>query len=198
MIDAETCRPLRHAAVDIWHCDASGVYSGYDAAGPGGGGPPPTDAPTGPPPSGGPGGGGGGHAEPTNDLTFLRGSQFTDRHGIAHFRTVFPGWYPGRCVHIHVKVHVGGTLTDDGYEGGNTAHTGQLFFAEEAVLASAEVEPYVSNTARRVTLDEDGIYPGGGAQGGLLHLHYRPGHIARGVRGHLTLGVDPEADSTGE
>jgi protocatechuate 3,4-dioxygenase beta subunit len=28
VVDATTCRPIRNATVDIWHCDASGAYSG--------------------------------------------------------------------------------------------------------------------------------------------------------------------------
>jgi protocatechuate 3,4-dioxygenase beta subunit len=28
VVDSETCQPIRDAAVDIWHCDALGVYSG--------------------------------------------------------------------------------------------------------------------------------------------------------------------------
>ncbi|AUA12511.1 hypothetical protein CFP59_04653 [Streptomyces malaysiensis subsp. malaysiensis] len=58
-------------------------------------------------------------------------------------------------MHIHTKVHIGGKMTDAGYEGGHTCHTGQLFFAEEAVLASAEVAPYNTSTTERTTLDED-------------------------------------------
>ncbi|WP_369041884.1 intradiol ring-cleavage dioxygenase [Streptomyces sp. Midd1] len=201
VIDAETCRPVRNAAVDIWHCSALGVYSGYESMsnGDGGGGTPPTGepptgTPTGEPPTGGPGGpggGGGGHAEPTDDERYLRGTWRTDRHGRVTFRTVFPGWYQGRCVHIHVKVHVDGTWTDAGYEGGHTCHTGQLFFAEKAVLASAEVAPYSTNTTTRTTLDEDGIYPDNGHEGGLLYLAYDRKHIARGVRARLTMGVTP-------
>ncbi|MCX5559138.1 intradiol ring-cleavage dioxygenase [Streptomyces sp. NBC_00038] len=198
VIDAETCRPVRNAAVDIWHCSALGIYSGYEDMGNGGGGgTPPTDAPTGPPPTGGPGGPGG-HQEPTDDERYLRGTWRTDKRGYVTFRTVFPGWYRGRCVHIHVKVHVDGTWTDAGYEGGHTCHTGQLFFDEESVLASAEVEPYSTNTATRTTLDEDTIYPDNGAEGGLLHLKYDRRRIARGVRAQLTMGVAPEEshDST--
>ncbi|MFD7684758.1 intradiol ring-cleavage dioxygenase [Streptomyces sp. NPDC060187] len=201
VIDAETCRPVRNAAVDIWHCSALGVYSGYESMSNGGGGggtpptgEPPTGTPTGEPPTGGPGGpggGGGGHAEPTDDERYLRGTWRTDRHGHVTFRTVFPGWYQGRCVHIHVKVHVDGTWTDAGYEGGHTCHTGQLFFAEKAVLASAAVAPYSTNTTTRTTLDEDGIYPDNGHEGGLLYLGYDRKHIARGVRARLTMGVTP-------
>ncbi|MDX2548404.1 intradiol ring-cleavage dioxygenase [Streptomyces sp. WI04-05B] len=199
VIDAETCRPVRNAAVDIWHCSALGIYSGYEDMGNGGGGgggdtPPsgaPTDIPTGPPPSGGPGGPGG-HQEPTDDERYLRGTWRTDRHGQVTFRTVFPGWYRGRCVHIHVKVHVDGTWTDAGYEGGHTCHTGQLFFDEESVLLSAEVAPYSTNTATRTTLDEDTIYPDNGAEGGLLRLRYRKRDIGRGVLAELTMGVAPD------
>ncbi|MGI5456354.1 intradiol ring-cleavage dioxygenase [Streptomyces sp. CA-249302] len=210
VIDAETCRPVRNAAVDIWHCNATGIYSGYEAMGSGGGGgggpsgPPPsgtptdtptatpTDTPTGPPP-----GGGGGHQEPTDDERYLRGTWRTDRHGHVGFRTVFPGWYQGRCVHIHVKVHVDGEWTDAGYEGGHACHTGQLFFDEKSVLASADVEPYASNTTTRTTLDEDTIYPDNGHEGGLLYLKYDRRHIARGVHAHLTLGVAPDETNDG-
>ncbi|MHC3470165.1 intradiol ring-cleavage dioxygenase [Streptomyces sp. 7R007] len=202
VIDAETCRPLRDAAVDIWHCNASGVYSGYEEMGSGGGGgtPPtgaPTDAPTGTPTGSPPPGGGGGHQEPTDDKRYLRGTWRTDRHGYVAFRTVFPGWYQGRCVHIHVKVHVDGAWTDAGYEGGHTCHTGQLFFDETSVLLSADVEPYASNTTPRTTLDEDTIYPGNGHEGGLLHLSYDRHRIARGVQAHLTLGVSPDETHDG-
>ncbi|MEU6588603.1 intradiol ring-cleavage dioxygenase [Streptomyces sp. NPDC046881] len=208
VIDAETCKPLRDAAVDIWHCNAVGVYSGYEASGSGGGGgggPAPTGAPTGTPtgtptgapPSGGPGGGGGGHQEPTDDSRYLRGTWRTDKRGYVTFRTVFPGWYQGRCVHIHVKVHVDGAWTDAGYEGGHTCHTGQLFFDEKAVLLTEDVEPYSTNTTTRTTLDEDTIYPDNGPAGGLLYLTYDRRHIARGVRAHLTLGVAPDETHDG-
>ncbi|MFD7880502.1 intradiol ring-cleavage dioxygenase [Streptomyces sp. NPDC059766] len=203
VIDSETCRPVRNAAVDIWHCDASGVYSGYESQGSGGGGPaptgePPTGTPTGAPPSGGPGGNPGGHQEPTDDTRYLRGTWRTDRSGHVTFRTVFPGWYRGRCVHIHVKVHVDGEWTAAGYEGGHTCHTGQFFFAEEAVLASAEVAPYSTNTTERTTLTEDTIYDQSGTTGGLLKLRYDKKHIARGVRGSITVGVDPDATHDGQ
>ncbi|MCL6734700.1 intradiol ring-cleavage dioxygenase [Streptomyces neyagawaensis] len=206
VIDSESCAPIRDAAVDIWHCDALGLYSGYESFSEGGGTAPtdapsgtpsdaPSGAPTGEPPSGG--GGGGGHEEPTSDTRYLRGTWKTDKKGFVTFRTVFPGWYRGRCVHVHTKVHVNGEWTDAGYEGGTTCHTGQFFFDEEAVLASAEVEPYSTSTTERTTLDEDTIYDGSGTQGGLLKLKYRKNDIAKGVTGTITVGVDPDATHTG-
>ncbi|WP_210585325.1 intradiol ring-cleavage dioxygenase [Streptomyces sp. GESEQ-35] len=205
VIDAENCKPLKNVAVDIWHCDALGIYSGYEDSSTGGGGSAPTDAPsgtpTGEPPSGAPSGGtggGGGHQEPTDDERYLRGTWKTDKQGIVTFKTVFPGWYQGRCVHIHTKVHVDGTWTDAGYEGGHTCHTGQFFFDEESVLASAEVEPYSTSTTERTTLTEDTIYDQSGTTGGLLKLKYNKKNIAKGVIGTITMGVAPDEthDST--
>ncbi|MFJ3086748.1 intradiol ring-cleavage dioxygenase [Streptomyces sp. NPDC086838] len=200
VVDNATCRPIRNSAIEIWHCDASGVYSGYTQNGNGGGGgtppgPPPTGTPTTPPD--GPGGPGG-HAPPTDDLTWLRGIQMTDAQGFVTFRTVFPGWYAGRAVHIHTKVHTGGSRTSDGYTGGRTCHTGQFYFPEEAVNATSNTEPYSANTITRITLDNDSIYPGTGTQGGLLNLNYDKKHIERGVIGHITMAVDPNATHDGQ
>ncbi|WP_406317275.1 intradiol ring-cleavage dioxygenase [Streptomyces sp. NBC_00118] len=207
VIDAETCKPLRNAAVDIWHCDALGIYSGYESLSTGGGGTPPSGAPSGAPtdqPSGTPtgappgGGGGGGHEEPTDDERYLRGTWKTDRHGGVEFKTIFPGWYRGRAVHIHTKVHVDGKWTDAGYEGGHTCHTGQFFFEEAAVIASGKVAPYSTSTTERTTLTEDTIYDQSGTTGGLLKLTYGKGRIAKGVIGSITMAVAPDEthDST--
>jgi protocatechuate 3,4-dioxygenase beta subunit len=126
-----SCKPLPGAAVDLWHCDALGVYSGFTKTnlgpppggfpgGPGQGGPPPggpppngdpssqNGAPPPPPPGGGNFRGGGPPAmQPTDKLTFCRGIQFTDNDGNVHFRTIFPGFYQGRTNHIHFKVRMG-------------------------------------------------------------------------------------------
>ena len=69
------CAPLVGAIVDVWHCDAAGVYSdavdrGFNTVG----------------------------------KKFLRGYQVTDRNGVAKFTTIYPGWYPTRAVHIHFKI----------------------------------------------------------------------------------------------
>ncbi|WSQ10544.1 intradiol ring-cleavage dioxygenase [Streptomyces sp. NBC_01231] len=207
VIDSETCKPIRNAAVDIWHCDALGIYSGYESVSTGGGSAPtgapsgaPTGTPTGEPPSGRPSGGtggGGGHEEPTDDERYLRGTWKTDKQGQVTFKTIFPGWYQGRCVHIHTKVHVDGEWTDAGYEGGHACHTGQFFFDEESVLASAEVAPYSTSTTERTTLTEDHIYDQSGTQGGLLKLKYNKKNIARGVVGTITMGVVPDETNDG-
>jgi protocatechuate 3,4-dioxygenase beta subunit len=202
LIDSRTCKPIRNAAVEIWHCDALGVYSGYTAQGSGGGSggpipsgmPTPTDLPTGPPPGGG---GGGGHATPTDDLTYLRGMQITDRHGRVTFTSIVPGWYAGRAVHIHTKVHTEGTATATGYIGGHTCHTGQFYFAENLITRLNQYAPYNTNTTTRVTLDQDSIYPGTGSLGGLLTTNFHKHHLNQGVISGLTMSVDPTATGDG-
>src|SRR5216117_1087208 len=71
VVDASSCKPIKGAAVDIWHADAGGIYSGF--------------------------------GQGSGNRTFMRGIQRTDAKGIAVLQTVYPGWYTGRTVHIHVK-----------------------------------------------------------------------------------------------
>jgi protocatechuate 3,4-dioxygenase beta subunit len=41
----------------------------------------------------------------TAGQTFLRGMQTTDANGQVQFTSIYPGWYPGRLTHLHVKIH---------------------------------------------------------------------------------------------
>ena len=120
VVDASSCRPIRNAAVDIWHADAAGVYSGFGAG--------------------------------ASNRTFMRGIQRTNAKGLAQFRTVYPGWYQGRTVHIHVKVHVRS----------NVVHTGQLYFPDSMTDAVYRRAPYSSRGSRDVRNATDSIYRSGG------------------------------------
>jgi hypothetical protein len=139
VVDADSCEPIEAAAVDVWHCDATGEYSGVE--------------------------GGSG--------TFLRGIQMTDAAGAAEFRTIYPGWYPGRAVHIHLKVHLHG----------REAHTGQLFFDEATPAVVYEAEPYSDRPGPDVSNDDDGIF---GETGGVTIVAVTLGEP---LRGSVTLGV---------
>lgn len=74
-VSGGACSPLQGAEVEIWHCDAAGVYSGVNDPG-----------------------------FNTTGQKWLRGTQVTDASGKATFTTIYPGWYSGRAVHIHFKV----------------------------------------------------------------------------------------------
>jgi protocatechuate 3,4-dioxygenase beta subunit len=207
LVDTTTCAPLRGAALDIWHCDALGEYSGYTAQGVGGTGggtgPAPTASPTGTPtasPTGMPPGGG--HASPTDNLTFLRGVQLTGAAGVGEFETIYPGWYSGRAMHIHVKVHAGGKITRKAtYTGGHVAHTGQFYFPEGITEQVAKLDPYKANTVARLRNQDDSIFTAGHGSG-LLTLatsrrgpsQSRDGHShTPGFVATIVVGVNPAA-----
>jgi protocatechuate 3,4-dioxygenase beta subunit len=140
VVNASTCKAIKGAAVDIWHTDATGIYSGVQG----------------------------------NTGTFMRGIQPTDANGLAQFVTVYPGWYQGRAVHIHVKVHLGG----------NVVHTGQLFFPDTLTDAVYKAAPYNTRGARDTRNANDSIYVNGGKRS-LLAL----GRSGAGYVGAITMGV---------
>jgi protocatechuate 3,4-dioxygenase beta subunit len=149
VVNASTCKPLGDVAVEIWHADAGGTYSGFSQEG-------------------------------TAGKTYLRGTQVTDEQGLARFRTVYPGWYPGRAIHIHMKVHVDG----------HTLHTGQLFFNESVSDRVGRLSPYNRRSGTRMRNREDGIYRQAGS-GALLRLTRRKSSTIRaGLTGTITGGVD--------
>lgn len=128
-------RPATGAEVEIWHCDALGRYSGF---------PPPDssvavtsqDAPRG---------------EYLPEQTWLRGRHPTDDAGMVEFRTIFPGWYPGRTVHIHITVSAEeATLTS------------QLYFPEQITVEVLAMAPYHKHPDRDTTNTTDEIFPMGG------------------------------------
>ncbi len=88
----------------------------------------------------------------SGNRTFLRGVQRTGADGMAGFDTLYPGWYPGRTVHIHVKVHVRGSVV----------HTGQLFFADSVSDAVYRRAPYTKRPNRATRNADDAIFVNGG------------------------------------
>jgi protocatechuate 3,4-dioxygenase beta subunit len=142
VVDASTCRPIKGAAVDIWHADALGVYSGFGAE--------------------------------HRNRTAMRGAQRTDRTGLARFRSVYPGWYQGRTVHIHVKVHVAG----------NVVHTGQLYFPDRMTDKVFRRKPYSRRPRRSTRNATDFVFAQGGRRS-LLGLR----KVGSAYVGSITMGV---------
>lgn len=136
VIERGPCTPIVGARVDVWHADAGGVYSGYSGQG---------DQ----------------RNVVTKGDTYLRGTQATDASGVATFRSVFPGWYPGRTPHIHVKVFL-----DE-----KTVLTGQVYFADDlAARIYREREPYKSRPVPDTTNRTDFLFKNGMREGGGIVL----------------------------
>jgi protocatechuate 3,4-dioxygenase beta subunit len=123
-VNGSVCSPLKGAQIDIWHCDAMGLYS--DEA-----------------------------ANNTVGKKFLRGYQLTDDSGQVNFTTIYPGWYMGRTVHIHVKVR---TFSADGTQ--SYAFNSQLFFDDTLSDTIFSQSPYSARGQRDTTNATDMVFNG--------------------------------------
>jgi protocatechuate 3,4-dioxygenase beta subunit len=141
VVDASSCKLVKGAAVEIWHCDAGGVYSATGAEA---------------------------------GERFLRGIQRTDSKGLAIFRTLYPGWYQGRTVHIHTMVHIAG----------NVVHTGQLYFSDVITDVVYRRSPYDRRPNRTTRNAADSIYRNGGRRSTLRLAKNGAGYV-----GSITMGV---------
>jgi protocatechuate 3,4-dioxygenase beta subunit len=124
-----SCTPLAGAMVDVWHCDHLGIYS--DVRDP---------------------------SFDTSGQKFLRGYQVTDPQGVAHFKTIYPGWYQGRAVHIHFKIR-SAPEANPGFE-----FTSQIYFDEAINDRVFARQPYAAKSGTRVPNERDGIYRRGGRE----------------------------------
>jgi protocatechuate 3,4-dioxygenase beta subunit len=147
----DSCEPAQGAVVDIWHCNASGLYSDEAANG-------------------------------TSGSTWLRGYQETDAQGHVQFTTIYPGWYSGRTVHIHVRVRT--------FSGSSTTYnfTTQIFFAEETSSAVFATSPYSSRSGRDTTNEEDMIYQQE-VQAGNVLMPALSGSPSAGYSGTVGIGL---------
>ena len=132
IIDLDSCRPMANVRVDVWHADASGVYSGYA-------------------------GQGDDRSISTKGEKYLRGTQTTNAQGRVTFATVYPGWYPGRTPHIHIKAFLDHA----------TMLTGQAYFPDAtSARIYREVEPYKARPVADTSNDTDWLYQSGVKEGG--------------------------------
>lgn len=163
VVDSNTCKPIHNAAVDVWHCDAMGIYSGEPSEG-------------------------------SVGETYLRGIQLTDDNGQAEFATIYPGQYPGRTTHIHVKVHVGGQRGKGTYAGGHVSHTGQLFTSDRHDAEVFALTPYNRHHVELTPRGDDFIFLEQHGSSSELALAPADTRLARdGFAAKVTLGVDPGA-----
>ena len=148
------CIPFAGVRVDVWHCDATGEYS---------------DEPAGMGQSG------------TQGQTYLRGYQVSDASGRVTFKTIYPGWYPGRTIHIHLKAR---TFAGDGSRA--FEFTTQLYFDDavsDAVMAAA---PYNARGRRATRNANESIFVG---QTSARVVLARAADGARGYAATVTLGL---------
>ncbi len=146
---ASACTPLAGAMVDVWHCDASGEYSAVEEN----------------------------RRNPTAP-GFLRGFQITDANGEVRFTTIYPGAYPGRTVHIHVKIRSRSS------SGRASEFTSQLYFDDALTDRVYGHKAYADSRQARQRNNQDGLFQRGGRQL-MLSLNEQ----GDGYRGSFDFGV---------
>jgi protocatechuate 3,4-dioxygenase beta subunit len=162
IISSLTCKPLRHAAVDIWHCNAHGVYSDISS-------------------------------EETLGQTYLRGVQFTDKHGQVTFNTIFPGHYSGRTTHIHARIHISSGDYEGKLAGGHICHTGQMFPTDAVNAEVYKLTPYDTETATVVTHADDRVWTEQHGYESALKIAKLGHRLTKGLAASVTMAVNPNA-----
>jgi protocatechuate 3,4-dioxygenase beta subunit len=152
VVDA-SCTAIPGAKVEIWHADATGDYSAF------------TDN--------------GGGKDEGSGSTFMRGTQTADADGIVEFLTVYPGWYSGRAVHIHLRVHL-----DDG-----AVLTSQMFFDADYTASVYSGAPYDEFGLPDTSNEADNIAGDTKAEGTLLHTSAGDTAKGAGTLALLNLGI---------
>lgn len=191
VLDLATCEPLPNALVSFWHCNATGSYSSFT------------------------------HLSPntkfqtlldemnitdfeigkqdlhTDDTTFLRGMWPTGADGVMEMKTIFPGFYVERAIHIHTQVFTNWVLKENGtVANGNLVSTGQIFFDEELEAQIMALEPYASHTQINRTTNADdsqSIYTAATAGGynPIVNIVPMDGeNNENGMIGYITMGID--------
>ncbi len=157
-LSGSVCAPLTGAYVDIWHCDAKGIYSDESSYNPGGG----TGNVT------------------TTGQKFLRGYQITDENGQVQFTTIYPGWYAGRTIHIHMRVRTySGTTVLSNF-------VTQLF-CDDTISNTVLAQPAYSRTSARDTTNaRDMIYNVANNTRMLLAI---TGSVDSGYKATITVGA---------
>ncbi|KAL3445827.1 Intradiol ring-cleavage dioxygenase [Aspergillus insuetus] len=177
IVNSNTCEPEPEIYMDLWHCNATGVYSGVEASGNGNGG------------------------SDNLDATFLRGIQKSDDDGVVYFESVFPGHYTGRATHIHVLTHNADGLTElengtisDTYDT-HSSHIGQLFFDQDLITQVELLSPYADNTQQLTTNAEDSILAGEAEDIDPFMEYVLLGDsLSDGIFAWISVAIDPTVD----
>lgn len=166
-IDINTCEPAQGLFVDVWNCNATGVYSGVESG------------------------------QAGLNTTFLRGIQETDEDGVVAFETIFPGHYQGRATHTHLLTKSNVTVRDNGTtDGGAVTHIGQLFYPEDLITEVETFEPYNTNTVDRTTNDDDmwSITQADASYDPFPEFVYLGDSAADGILAWIQIGINASAD----
>jgi len=122
-----------------------------------------------------------------DESRFLRGVPITNQRGVVEFSSIYPGWYVGRAIHIHLNVHIGGAMARRYLFWRPFVASGQLFFPEEIT----EQKPCAKRLdVHRTMQEQDGIFSS--QQGSSSIVHLEKASSANGLVATVNMAIDPE------
>lgn len=149
-ITGQACQPLSNAYVDIWHANVPGLYSDEPAN----------------------------FIQSTDTMgqKYLRGFQITGNSGLVTFKTIYPGWYASRTIHIHVKVRLYSSAGDKTMEADC-----QAYFDDHMNDAVMALPAYGARGPRSIPKNtNDQVYNGTGPGSGIDNVGLPVGQVAPG------------------
>ncbi|KAF7553689.1 hypothetical protein G7Z17_g3422 [Cylindrodendrum hubeiense] len=176
-VDVTDCSPVPAVAVDIWNCNATGIYSGISTSG--------------------------NYAADGLNSTYLRGIQLTDFDGVAQFETIFPGHYDGRATHTHLLSHANATVMPNGTISvwdAPVSHIGQVFWPETLRSAVEELSPYNTNE-QAITSNEDDMWSvlqADESYDPFPHFVYLGDNLQDGLFAWIQIGINASVDYTSD
>lgn len=166
VLGVSNCEPVPNALVNIWHCDARGVYSEFGRVA--------------------------GNPDDASDASWLRGYQVTDVAGICEFDTIFPGWYPGRATHIHFDVHLGfepGGEVDGRHDQSSTFYSQMYLPNSLKTKVYADHDAYTDKGDNPTGTNNDSLFQNAGAPEALM-LIFDETEYPDALSAEFTIGLD--------
>ncbi|KAH7121542.1 Intradiol ring-cleavage dioxygenase [Dactylonectria macrodidyma] len=172
-VDVTDCSPIPAVAVDVWNCNATGIYSGISTSG--------------------------NYAANGLNSTYLRGIQLTDNDGVVQFETIFPGHYEGRATHTHLLSHMNATVQPNGtisVWNAPVSHIGQLFWPDALRSAVEELAPYNTNEQAITSNDDDqwSIVQTDESYDPFPHFVYLGDNLQDGLFAWIQIGINASVD----
>jgi protocatechuate 3,4-dioxygenase beta subunit len=169
VVDVNTCKVVPNAYVDFWHCNSTGVYSGFAVEGTEGEsfnrGIQPTDSD--------------GIVQMTTTFPGWYRGRATHIHIAAHLD--------------------GTVNSDNTHSGGTVSHIGQLFFPEDVLSQVEDLEVYNTNTVSRLLNANDGIFnQQNTGYDAVTDISFIGISFEDGLIASISVGVDSKADYSDE
>lgn len=157
-VSQRTGRRLAGAEVSLWAADALGSYSAVRA-----------------------------EREDTTGQVWLRGVAITNQAGQVTWKTIVPGWYRGRVMHLHYRVRWPGARQ-------SYAVTSQLFFPDDLQTLLQAQQPYSSNQLLQTTFGEDDVFAGVPAKTRRSMILELDGSVEAGYKTTFKVGIAFDGD----